>query len=136
MPKKNQNLQVNANIDYVSIGERLKKIRESQGKTVAAFSSSLGVSASYVSGCEHGVKPSIEFIMSISSKYNISLDYILMGKESDSESANNPALNEMIILLKNLMNHPDPDIRAWTKIQFNKAFKDLPDFEEDAKRST
>ena len=134
MPKKNQKLQVNANIDYVSIGERLKRIREAQGQTVAAFSNSLGVSASYVSGCEHGVKPSIEFIMSIAAKYNVSLDYILCGKENgQNNTAKDPSFQEMITLLNKLMSSPDPDIRAWTKIQFNRAFKDLPDLNDDTK---
>lgn len=134
MPKKNQKLQVNANIDYVCIGERLRKIRETQGQTVAAFSNFLGVSASYVSGCEHGVKPSIEFIMSVATKFNVSLDYILCGKESDQDNtAKDPAFQEMITLLNKLMSSPDPDIRAWTKIQFNKAFKDIPDLNEDTK---
>lgn len=130
MPKIVRNVESAIKIDYKTIGQRLKNAR---GKmTLADFSNILGFSPSYVSNCEHGAKPSLEYLIAISQNFNISLNELVLGHELKNATCleDNSDYVMMVSIIEKLMKSPDPDIRAWTKIQFNKAFKDLPDLDE------
>lgn len=69
-------------LDYKAIGLRFKKIREltSEG-TVSQekFGQFFSLSQSYVNKIEKGGKPSLEYILSVSARYGISLNWLLRG---------------------------------------------------------
>lgn len=133
MPKIIRNAGTPNKIDYKMIGQRLKIARGK--RTLADFSNALGFSPSYVSNCEHGAKPSLEYLIAISQTFNVSLNELILGYEPQeiTHLEKDADFEMMVSILEKLTNSPDPDIRAWTKIQFNRAFKDLPDLNDDTK---
>jgi transcriptional regulator with XRE-family HTH domain len=60
-------------------GEKLKTLRLSRGLTLQQFADSLGYSAhGYISELEAGKKtPTVEFVLSVSQLYDISIDELL-----------------------------------------------------------
>lgn len=64
----------------MSLGERIQKIRRERGFTQKKLSDSIGLSRSYLADIEHDrYNPSLETLDKISSKLNISIDYLLKG---------------------------------------------------------
>jgi transcriptional regulator with XRE-family HTH domain len=64
-------------MDYKDIGLRLKQLR---GKVSQKdFGESFGVSKSYINNLEHGSKPSLELLISVSTSFDVSLDWIILG---------------------------------------------------------
>lgn len=127
------NFNGNCEIDYNKVGERLRRVRGAVSQT--AFGKPVGYKYGYVKDCEHGKKPSLEYLFKISSYYDVSLDWVIKGIEpigsknaigSAQLTANgaDPELEEMYAVLKQLMQNPDPNLRGWTIIQFKKAFGD------------
>ena len=116
-------------LDYVQIGKRLKQVRGSL--TQAAFGAQFGYGYGYIKSCEHGKKPSLEYLHKVAQYYKLSMDWIIYGIDpieatnDDIVPLTNNDLNEMIKTLTTLMNNSDPDVRGWAKIQFKNAFKDL-----------
>jgi transcriptional regulator with XRE-family HTH domain len=65
----------------VSIGGRIKKVRQDAGMGQQAFASSIGISADYLSEVESGTKePSTSIILLIETRYAISEDGLLTGE--------------------------------------------------------
>ena len=114
--------------DYKGIGIRLREVRGSLSQT--AFGDPLGYKYGYVRDCEHGKKPSLEYLFKVSATYGVSLEWLLKGiasiddKTQKVEAIFDPDLKDMIDVLKNLMESGDPDLRGWAKIQFKNAFKE------------
>jgi transcriptional regulator with XRE-family HTH domain len=117
-------------LDYTQIGKRLKEVR---GKlTQAAFGEQLGYGYGYVKNCEHGKKPSLEYLHKITKHYNLSMDWLLYGEDpissSDAmqkvEAIFDPDLKRMIDVLKELMESDNQNLRGWAIIQFENAFKE------------
>ena len=80
----------------VNMGKRIKKIRMDNHKTIEAFAEELEVSVNAVSKWQRGIcSPDVENLAIISIKYNVSLDYIITGKErgDDQKSSPLPVLN-------------------------------------------
>jgi transcriptional regulator with XRE-family HTH domain len=66
-------------INYVDIGLRLKHIR---GKiSQKDFGNQFSVSKSYINNIEHGSKPSLEFLTNVATSFDVSLDWIILGKQ-------------------------------------------------------
>lgn len=113
--------------DYKAIGARLREVRGSLSQT--AFGEPIGYKYGYVRDCEHGKKPSLEYLFKVSSYYSVSLEWLLKGISSMDankpkvEAVFDPDLKMMFDVLKELMESGDPDIRGWAKIQFKEAFK-------------
>lgn len=114
--------------NYKDIGIRLKEIRGTLSQT--AFGNSIGYSYSYVKGCEHGKKQSLEYLFKVSATYDISLEWILRGvapintTTQKIEAIFDPDLKRMIDILKDVMASDSPHMRSWAIIQFEKAFAD------------
>ncbi|VBB05037.1 Hypothetical protein LUCI_0243 [Lucifera butyrica] len=122
-------------LDYKKTGKRLRHARGNL--TQAVFAKSLGVSASYVKKTELGGKPSLEYLANIAVSYQVSLDWLLLDDGFQPAAAFSLAeaaadyrtaiadseLKDMITVLSALMSSPDPDLRAWAKIQFRHAFQ-------------
>lgn len=117
--------------DYIATGLRIKEARASKKITQQQLADIMGVSVSYIKNVERGGKPSIELLMTVSDKCQVSLDWLLKGvleNTSDQgtmqkiEAVFDPDLKMMFDVLKELMNEDDPDLRGWAKVQFKKAF--------------
>lgn len=129
-------------LDYVQIGERLKKVR---GKiSLAAFGDQFGYSYSYVRSCENGKKPSLEYLHEIVDFFGVSLNWLIYGIEPYSlhdvaeqqkiEVVFDPDLKRMFDVLKVMLESDKPHLRSWAIIQFENAFKDyLAPIEEEKK---
>ncbi len=69
----------------MSVGSRLKEIRTGKKLTQQAFARDLESSAGYISEVEADKKmPGSEFLISLSRKFNVSIDWLLTGKEPES----------------------------------------------------
>ncbi|MCL4514711.1 MAG: helix-turn-helix transcriptional regulator [Firmicutes bacterium] len=126
-----------------SIGERLREARGDISQK--DFGEAVGVSRSYVGDIEHGrVKPSLEYLINVAQNRNISLDWLLLGKESQQnnntivlqEAGGDPELFLMISYIRELWFSGDYDLRGWVKIQFKKAFPDYVDWRQKKQGST
>ena len=66
--------------DKESFGVRLKNLREQRGLSMMAFGSAIGTSASRIKDWEKGKNaPSAAWIASISDRFNISTDELILG---------------------------------------------------------
>lgn len=117
-------------LDYIQIGKRLKEIR---GKlSQAAFGEKIGYGYGYVKNCEHGKKPSLEYLHSVVEHYALSMDWLIYGIDPISsdkvqqtqkiEAISDPDLKRMIDILKELMESDNPHMRSWAIVQFETAF--------------
>lgn len=71
---------MNKVIDYKRMGERLRELRVKQELSQSKLAEMVGCSDGYVSQVERGiVKPSLEFLVNISSLYKVTVDYLLVG---------------------------------------------------------
>lgn len=115
-------LNNDAEIEYNNIGRRLRELRGKLSQT--AFGEPLGYKYSYVKDCEHGKKPSLEYLFKVSNYYSASLDWLIKGIESirANESGVDTELDEMYDVLKFLMQNFDPNLRGWAIVQFRKSF--------------
>ena len=115
--------------DYPII-ERIKALRESSGLSQAKFASLIGVSSGNVGQWErYSTLPGAIALRSIAQKLGCSVDWILTGDElkpriKKIEIIPDPDLNDMIEILTVLMESGDADLRGWTKVQFQKAFRE------------
>lgn len=114
-------------LDYIIIGKRLKYLRGELSQAV--FGKNIGYSYGYVKNCEHGKKPSLEYLHKVVEYYGASINWILYGIEpiystelkTDFVPPYDSDLTKMIEILIALMNK-NQEIRAWTKIQFKRIF--------------
>ena len=118
-------------LDYVQIGERLKKVR---GKiSLAAFGDQFGYSYSYVRSCENGKKPSLEYLHEIVNFFGVSLNWLIYGiepyslhdvvEQQKNEVVLDPELKRMIDILKLSLESKQPRRRDWAILQFEDAFR-------------
>jgi hypothetical protein len=113
--------------DYKAIGLRLREVRGNLSQT--AFGDPLGYKYGYVRDCEHGKKPSLEYLFLVSSHYGVSLEWLLKGmspiddKTQKIEAVFDPDLKRMIDVLKELMESDNPHMRSWAIVQFENSFK-------------
>ena len=90
----------NSNIDYISIGNRIKQARQDKGLTQSNLAEILSVSPEYVSKLETAhTKPSLTTLSEISSILSTSLTYLLEGTTKNSD---NYKLEEFTQLIKEL----------------------------------
>jgi len=72
--------------DFNAIGERIKTIREKLKMSQQEFSNALNVTQTVVSEIELGKrKPSIKFLFSLALYRNISVDFILTGRDFEKK---------------------------------------------------
>ncbi|UOQ94913.1 helix-turn-helix domain-containing protein [Halobacillus shinanisalinarum] len=67
------------------IGEHIKRIRKEKHMTLSELAERSGFAKSYVSSIERNrqTNPSIQFLENISKELDVSLTYLLYGKEND-----------------------------------------------------
>lgn len=72
--------------DLKQSGMRIKELRKMHGYTQEELAERLGISAGHMGKIETGAKGvSIDVMVVISSLFHISLDYLILGKEPESE---------------------------------------------------
>ncbi len=116
-----------------SIGKRIKALRKNHRLTQKEFASSVNISQGNLSEMEQDkISPSYDTLISIVTHYKVSADWILMGKKIYVPAAfpESPEIKKMHDVIEKLMHHPDPEIRTWAKIQFQKAFGEYMSDEE------
>ena len=76
------------NIDFESIGKKLKEIRLSKGLPQDAVASAAEVNTSHISNIENNrVKVSLPTLLYICNAVGVSVDYVLSGEYASDDSA-------------------------------------------------
>ncbi|MBP1570185.1 MAG: helix-turn-helix transcriptional regulator [Oscillospiraceae bacterium] len=94
------------NINQKEIGQRIAKIRTDYSLTQEQFANILNTSCSHISKIEigaHGM--SLDLIADISVQFNVSTDYILLGKDThsyDTKIKLKSAIDQLNALMKAL----------------------------------
>lgn len=72
--------------DIEKIGDRIRQLRKGQGMTQAQLAAKLNIGDRHLRKIETGEKgPSIDILIEIAALLGVSLDYIIMGKQSQSD---------------------------------------------------
>ena len=72
--------------DIEKIGNRIQQLRKDQGMTQAQLAAKLNIGDRHLRRIETGEKgPSIDIMIEIATLFGVSLDYIIMGKQSQSD---------------------------------------------------
>ncbi|MFZ5586109.1 MAG: helix-turn-helix domain-containing protein [Thermodesulfobacteriota bacterium] len=69
--------------NLAELARRLKKVRKAAGETQAAVGAAVGLSQAYIQHYESGkVEPPIAYLVWFSNRFNVSLDWLLTGREA------------------------------------------------------
>ncbi|MEK5057679.1 hypothetical protein BK126_05270 [Paenibacillus sp. FSL H7-0326] len=93
-----------------SIGENIRKLRKTAGLTQIEFAKQIGISQGTLSDIEQGnCNPSVDTALSIHNHFNVTLDWLLKGKQNRStiEQVNALDLSETEIRVLEVMNQLD-----------------------------
>ena len=72
--------------DIEKIGDRIRQLRKGQGMTQAQLAAKLNIGDRHLRKIETGEKgPSIDILIEIAALLGVSLDYIILGKQSQSD---------------------------------------------------
>lgn len=126
-------------ISWDIIGSRIREIRGD--RTQEDFGKTLGVSKQYISAVERGKqRPSLELLYTLSTKLDVSLDYILLGKTAPRKTPNptnrypeanlSPSLLKLANILDALWDmavEADDDTRIWLFVQLQRAVPEISD---------
>ena len=89
-------------LDYIAIGDRIRKYRELSRMTQEQLSESCSLSTGYIGHLERGTRsPSLETLVKISQILRVSLDDLLFGKTEIN--------NNMIKILALTLEEKDPE---------------------------
>ena len=89
--------------DAFEIGKRIAGIRKQNGLTQEQFAERLYVTLSHISNVEIGKKgASVEMLVDIACKFDVSLDYLILGKGKEDKNAIKDSLREAIDMLMNV----------------------------------
>ncbi len=84
-------------INYIALGKRIRSARKKQGLTQLKLSEQVHCSASYLSYIENGTKCiSLELLIDIANKLNISSDMLLFDCLKNTVTASNHAFTELL----------------------------------------
>ena len=72
--------------DVEEIGNRIRQLRKDQGMTQAQLAAKLNIGDRHLRKIEAGAKgPSIDILIEIATLFGVSLDYIILGKQLQSD---------------------------------------------------
>lgn len=72
--------------DIKEVGDRIRRLRKEQGMTQAQLAAKLNIGDRHLRKIEAGEKgPSIDILIEIATLFGVSLDYIILGKQSQSD---------------------------------------------------
>jgi transcriptional regulator with XRE-family HTH domain len=82
----------------MSINVRIKELREKENLSVKEISTVLGIDSSQFGKVERGqLNPTVKLLMEISSKFNVSLDWLCFGTEDDSVLSKNVKVSSEVV---------------------------------------
>lgn len=71
-------------------GRRIAELRKEEGLTQEQLAEIVNVSVSYLGKIERGVqRPSIDLLIELAVKFNVSLDYIILGRDISKDLLRN-----------------------------------------------
>ena len=74
-------------IDYTNVGKRMKTLRKQAGYTQEQIADALDVTVAFISNIENDrVKMNLRVLSYYAKLLNVSIDYLLTGKEKESKS--------------------------------------------------
>ena len=73
-------------MEIKDVGQRIARLRKEMGLSQMALAEKLNVSDKAVSKWENGGMPGIDLLPSMSKLFNVSIDYLLTGKEDNNSS--------------------------------------------------
>lgn len=74
-----------SNNEPISVGERIKNLREEKGESQEKLGEAVGLSQNSISKLEKGITNlTLENLCNMAEHFNVSIDYICTGKNSDS----------------------------------------------------
>ena len=121
----------------MEIYERIFELLGNKRSRQLELAKAIGVSTQTVSSWKtRGSDPSAKLISSIADFLGVSTDYLLTGKESQTKKIEvipDPDLKDMIDILTALMGSSNSDLRSWTKIQFQNAFREYCEIHDEKK---
>ena len=86
-------------IDYLSLGKRIKKLREQKGITQLELADQTGLARSYIGQIESGLKnASLETIVAIANSLGVSIEEFLKDSVDVTKTAAAPSEVEYILL--------------------------------------
>ena len=85
------------------VGQRVRDLRKSRGMTAEKLSEELDYSHSHVSNAESGLRCySIDLLICISRYFDVSLDYLILGRRKEKEREIEQTKRSMRLLLEEL----------------------------------
>jgi len=79
--------------DSAEMGQRIKNVRISKGLTIAEFAEKLSVTEQAVYKWQRGDSvPDIYNLKQISVRFDVTTDYLILGREDDEKSSSLPIL--------------------------------------------
>lgn len=89
--------------DLAETGKRIKEVRKMNGLTQAEFSSIFNITNVHLGNVERGkTGSSIELLVEISIRFNVSLDFLILGKSEKDTTDPKAAIRNVIEILNNL----------------------------------
>lgn len=90
------------------LGQRFREVRSKESQK--EFGEKFNVTRSYVSDIENcRVKPSLEYILNVATGYDVSLDWLLLGREPGQYQCQQPAGR----VERSNEQESDPDLKEW-----------------------
>lgn len=102
--------------DKVGIPERLRHLRNEKGLSLTEFAARIGSTKSQVSAIERSViKPSKEYLWTVSNTFSVSLSWLMTGTDSDQEDID----GDMYFIDQFLREHPESRHKVLEMIRKN-----------------
>lgn len=90
-------------IDYIKVGNRIKRIRQEKGITREKLSEIIGISTMYLGQLERGERRGgINNYIEIANTLNLSLDYLFFNEIYTNEIIDNKILQEISSIIESL----------------------------------
>ena len=89
--------------DLAETGKRIREVRKMNGLTQEEFSSKVNISTTHIGSIERGFKGcSIELLVDIAIAFNVSLDFLILGKSGSDMTETKTAIRNAIEALVKL----------------------------------
>ena len=89
--------------DLAETGKRIREVRKKNGLTQEEFASKVNISTTHIGSIERGLKGcSIELLVDIAIAFNVSLDFLILGKSGSDMTETKAAIRNAIEALVKL----------------------------------
>ena len=89
--------------DLAETGKRIREVRKKNGLTQEEFASKVNISTTHIGSIERGLKGcSIELLVDIALVFNVSLDFLILGKSECGMAESKAAIRNAIEALVKL----------------------------------